>query len=77
VFFHNQDTESAVNNAGLFLAYGSADAIDIRTRAVGRVIVAVLREHGLEPTWDGDLSTRIELPIDWRRRLPRRTFERP
>ena len=77
VFFHNQDTESAVNNAGLYLAYGSAEGVESHTRAVGRVIVSVLQKHGLEPAWNGDVSSRIELPIEWRRRLPRRTFERP
>ena len=77
VYFHNQDTESAVNNAGLYLAYGSADELDVRTRAVGRVIVSVLRDHGLAPSWDGDIGERIELPIDWRRRLPKRSVERP
>jgi hypothetical protein len=77
VFFHNQDTEAAVERGGLMLAYGSSDVLDERTRAVGRVIVGVLREHHLEPAWNGDIGTRIFVPIIWRRRLPKRTVARP
>jgi hypothetical protein len=77
VFFHNQDTEAAVDGGGLFLAYGSADIVDDRTRAVGEIVVSVLRRHELAPEWDGNIATRIMLPIDWRRRLPKRSVARP
>lgn len=76
VFFHNQDTSSAVDGGGLMLAYGSADATDQRTRAVGRVIVGVLRDHGLEPAWTGDIGQRIFVPLDWKRRIPKKSIER-
>jgi hypothetical protein len=76
-FFHNQDTESAVDGGGLFLAYGGAALTDQSTRAVGRVIVDVLADHKLRPDWDHDVNTRIFVPMTWRRRLPRKSLPRP
>jgi hypothetical protein len=63
-FYHMQDTEGAVNGSGLYLAYaGKTDAV-----AVANQIIDALRRHGLEPKWDGNLDTRIFVPIDWKRR---------
>jgi hypothetical protein len=63
-FYHMQDTESAVNGAGLYLAYaGKTGGGD-----VAREIIAALERHGLKPEWDGSVETRILVPIDWKRR---------
>jgi hypothetical protein len=63
-FYHMQDTEGAVNGSGLYLAYaGKTDAV-----AVANQIIHTLKRHGLEPKWDGNLDTRIFVPLDWKRR---------
>lgn len=63
-FYHMQDTESAVEGSGVFLAYGGeSDSI-----AVGKEVVATLERHGLKVVWDGSLETRIYVRMDWKRR---------
>jgi len=78
-FFHVQDTESAAQGHGLYLAYGAVlpegtpeDAYPARAVAVGHEVVAALRAEGLSPAWSGDRDRRIELPLTWRRRRARR-----
>ena len=69
-FYHWQDTEAAVDGYGLCLYYGSCfegEALDL---AIGHEIVAELERHGLSPQWNGEVSRRIELPLDWKRRRP-------
>lgn len=67
-FYHQQDTESAVSGSGLYLNYGSTDEGDEAQETVAHEIVAVLREHGLQPEWSGDVRKRIHVPLDWKRR---------
>lgn len=67
-FYHQQDTEGAVQGGGLYLAYQSTSEDEGASEAVGREIVDVLRKHGLEPEWNGSVSKRIRVPMDWKRR---------
>ncbi|MCE6996935.1 hypothetical protein LZG04_19315 [Saccharothrix sp. S26] len=69
VFFHQQDTERAVVDGQVWLAYGSfGEAAD---EAVGREVVAALSAGGLPVEWNGSASTRIKVgPIAWQKRLP-------
>lgn len=67
-FFHVQDTEHAVDGDGLYLSYGSVDRDKESAVAIGHEVVAVLREHGLHPDWNGRHANRIGLPIVWQRR---------
>lgn len=67
-FYHQQDTESAVHGGGLYLAYQSITEDEGAAEEVGREIVAVLRRHGLEPEWNGSVSKRIRVPMEWKRR---------
>jgi hypothetical protein len=68
-FFHQQDTESAVEGGGVMLAYGALTAgTPDPAVAVGHEIMAMLREAGLSPEWDGAVTTRIFVPLAWRRR---------
>ncbi|MGW7596333.1 DUF6891 domain-containing protein, partial [Streptomyces rubiginosohelvolus] len=70
VFFHNQGTESAAAGHGLALYYGGFDDSAEATAAVGREVVAALREAGLTVEWDGSPDKAIELTdLDWRKRL--------
>ena len=83
VWFHQQDTERAVEGDGLYLGYGARDersrwrrlrgagASDASddTAAIGREVAQALRDAGLAVTWDGHVDRRILVaPFVWRRR---------
>ena len=67
-FYHQQDTESAVDGGGVFLNYGAAEDSEDAITVIAERVVAVLRAHGLHAEWSGDLSKRIQVPLVWRRR---------
>ena len=78
-FFHMQDTESAVEGGGLYLNYGSSDAEEGEGACVsiGNEIQRELEAHDLKTSWDGTLSTRISVSLDWKRKIklhPREQF---
>lgn len=73
-FYHEQDTERAVDGGGLTLAFGDLDADPERKRAVGRIVKQALQEFGFEVEWDDDPEKRILIPrFDWKRRSPAST----
>lgn len=65
-FYHVQDTESAVEGHGVYLAYGACEKG--QAAAIARRVVSQLEAHGLAPEWDGSVAQRIGLPLDWKRR---------
>jgi hypothetical protein len=67
-FYHMQDSESAAGGHGLYLNYGAFEEGEEAALAVGQEIVATLSRSGLSPDWDGSWSTRIAVPLDWKRR---------
>lgn len=74
-FFHQQDVMRAVAGTGLMLAYGTFEEADPqkpaaqKTQEIGQVVVATLRAHGFEVTWNGSPGSRIALPgFRWQRR---------
>ena len=67
-FYHMQDTESAVAGGRLYLNYGSLEDVERSCVGVGRRIVEVLQASGLQTGWDGSLSKRIGVALDWKRR---------
>jgi hypothetical protein len=67
-FFHAQDSEGAVDGHGLFLNYGACGPGEAAAVAIGHEVVAHLAAQGLKPEWDGSLSRRIGVPIQWRKR---------
>ena len=69
-FYHVQDTESAVEGHGIYLAYGACEEGEAAALAVADRIVAELRANGLAPRWDGRWDQRIAVPLDWKRRRP-------
>lgn len=70
VFYHMQDTESAAAGGGLYLSYGSRTGERGDTEAIGHVVVATLRSHGLETDWNGSAESRIAVSnLRWRKRL--------
>ena len=68
-FYHQQNTEAAVEGQGLHLAYGATDANVAAALAVAAEIVATLAQHGLVATWDGTTAQKIGVQLDWKRRL--------
>ncbi|MGC4001436.1 MAG: hypothetical protein QM767_29845 [Anaeromyxobacter sp.] len=77
-FFHQQDTESAAEGQGLFLAYGAVlppGSPDEQWQSscldVGHEVAAALRAEGLQVQWDGSQDTRIRVDLTWRRRRRR------
>ncbi len=68
VFFDVQDTQYAADGYGLRLAYGSVEAGEEAALAVAREIIEVLARHGLSSNWKGDWSSRIGVPIEWKKR---------
>jgi hypothetical protein len=69
VFYHEQDTERAIDGGGLMLAYGAYEGEDPNVIAIGREICAALERFGIPHEWDGSPSARIFIqPFEWRKR---------
>jgi hypothetical protein len=69
VFYHWQDTERAVEEGRLYLAYGALDSSDDATKLVAQSIVDTIQKHGFKVDWNGSLDKRICVEdIKWRRR---------
>lgn len=68
-FFHQQDTESAVEYGSLYLAYGATSPGGPGAMSIAQDVVAALRKQGLTVTWGGSTSQRIGVSLDWKRRL--------
>jgi hypothetical protein len=68
VFYHQQDTESAIEGDGLYLNYGSCNDGEKEALGVAAMIVAQLEAHGLITKWNGTWNQRIGIEIDWKRR---------
>jgi hypothetical protein len=71
-YYHMQDTDSAVDGGGLHLAYGSVADEEAPTVAIAQRIVSALEREGLAVNWNGEVRTRIHVPLVWRRRSPLR-----
>jgi hypothetical protein len=81
-FYHNQDTERAVEGGGIYLGYGSCESADTeaayeaRSVEVARMAVDALERHGLKVTWDGTYDTCPRIDLLWQRRArPERFWE--
>ena len=68
-FYHQQDTERAVEGDGVYLNYGAEKEGEAAALAIAREIITTLKHHGLEPNWNGSIGQRIHVPLVWRRRL--------
>lgn len=70
VFFHEQDTESAVEGGGVYFAYGACPPKNSNADniAIGQELAHKMRAAGFEVSWNGKLNTRVLVLLDWRRR---------
>lgn len=66
VFYHQQDTEKAVEGHGLYFNYGSVNG---PSKTIAAQLVTELQKAGLSPTWNGSPSTRVFVPLEWKRRM--------
>lgn len=67
-FFHQQDTERAVDGEGIYLNYGACAEGEDAAVGIGQEIVAHLEKAGLRTHWDGTYQRRIGVALDWKRR---------
>lgn len=65
-FYHQQDAENAVELGSFHIAYGVFGRPP--TAAIGIEVAEVLRRHGLDVYWDGSISQRIMVRLNWQRR---------
>ncbi len=69
VFYHAQDTESALYHGALYLAFGAVEKGKAATLTVAQRAAAVLREAGFTVEWNGSVKQRISLTgLDWKKR---------
>lgn len=74
-FFHQQDTDCAARGGGIRLGYGSILEENIPSElAVASEVADMLRCHDLTVEWDGTISKRIVVSMNWQRR---RTEQHP
>jgi hypothetical protein len=67
-FYHEQDTESAVNGFDLCLNYGSVLQGESPALDIAQMIVKTLTRNGLKVDWNGTWQKRIAIKLDWKRR---------
>jgi hypothetical protein len=69
VFYHNQDTETAVCCDGTALAWGALEDDEDSWRRVAETIIAVIKHHSIRCEWRGKLNCRIfTTGMHWQRR---------
>ena len=70
VFFHQQDTENAVDGHALHFNYGTAspDWTEEKSLAIGQRLFDALKSVGLTPDWDGSIDHRVAVSLTWQRR---------
>ncbi len=68
VFYHQQDTENAVQHGELFLAFGAVKEGDAAACEVGRRIVQVLQDADLSVEWSGSPCERPMVKLNWQKR---------
>jgi hypothetical protein len=69
-FFHEQDTDSAVEGYGLYLSYGSTEEDEGPALQIAQEIVNALKNEGLQTDWDGTWEKRIGVELNWKKRGP-------
>lgn len=70
-FYHQQDTECAVDGGGVMLGFSKWQENDNRSASdLATAIVSALKQEGLEASWGGDVGRKIDVPMpDFRRNV--------
>lgn len=69
VFYHQQDTERAVEGGGVYLSYGNLGLAKKPFSEITDQIVKTIEKHGLKVEWNGSSHTRMLVNLDWKKRL--------
>jgi hypothetical protein len=69
-FYHERDSEAAVDGRGIFLYYGAVNRGENHALGIAREIQEILQGHGFATDWGGTSSKRIGVAMDWKRRQP-------
>ena len=70
VFYHNQDTDGALETGTLYLGYGRIGMIGKSNKEIAQEVVIQLRKEGFDVKWNGSTSQRILIDnIDWKKRI--------
>ena len=68
-FYHEQDLLSALENNGMYLAYGALGG-EMDTTQIGQCIVRVLKKYKIRTEWSRQAEARIFMPdFEWQRRF--------
>lgn len=67
-FYHMQDTDHAVDGAGLYLGYGAVENDPAAALEIANEIVDRLARYGFQTEWNGTVKTRIHVALEWRKR---------
>ena len=68
-FYHQQDTESAMEGHGLYIAFGALLEEDAARVAIGEDISETFTQYGIEHDWSRDAALRLYIkPFAWSRR---------
>ncbi len=68
-FYHSQDTLSAVDYGNLSIAFLTKDMSENSQRMLGGLITEVCWDYDLKASWDSSIYTRVNVELDWKRRL--------
>lgn len=55
-----QDVDRLIHTGTLYIGFSAVSVQEEETRTIGHRVCEVLKEQGLNPTWDGDTRARIE-----------------
>jgi hypothetical protein len=67
-FYHQQDTDAAVETGSLFLAYGACSDEKATQLEVANEIARTIKENGLRVEWEGSLEKRMLVKLEWKKR---------
>jgi len=80
VYYHEQDTERAAEGGGVFLGFGSMietdseEEYEANSVLIARTAVQTLESHGLRVEWEGVITKRPCIVMNWQRRAKPERF---
>lgn len=69
VFYHQQDTERAVEGGGVYLSYGHIGLAKKSMKELTEQIMKTLEKNELKVIWNGQTNTRMLIELDWKKRI--------
>lgn len=69
VFYHQQDTEKALEGYGIYLGYGTVGLAKKSLEEITEQIVQTIQRHGLKVDWNGSFDRKMFIEINWKKRI--------